>query len=104
MVFLGCGLFNVEESSDFVFFLCAAFLSNIEDAPTEKKPCCLVSCCEAWPVKISFRQMRRPSRPYAKLNQEEGVIVQNLSLKQPPSLNQYKRRVIVQNRGLNELP
>ena len=44
------------------------------------------------------------TRPYVKLNQEEGVFVQNLSLKQPPSLNQYKRRVIVQNRGFNELP
>ena len=51
MVFLDCGLFNVVEWSDLDFFLCAASSSNIEDAHTEKAPGCLVSCCQAWPVK-----------------------------------------------------
>ena len=54
MVFLDCGLFNVEEWSDFEFVLYAVSCSNIEDAHTEKAPGCLVSCCQAWPVRKCY--------------------------------------------------
>ena len=54
-------------SSRIYFFLCGAYFSNIEDAPTEKAPGCLVSCFQAWPVKNYFRPVRRQVK---NLNQE----------------------------------